>query len=336
MLEVAASKFSNASIHMKNTNLWAVFGAAIALLPSILVAQNNPPERKRLSVGPIVASKSVTEKVKSAGKENSLLQLLEALDTTLVNQINSSRKFDVVARKDRLKALLSEQDLGASGNVDPATAAEAMKLAGAQYLVLTTITDFSEGQEKLNFKSTGASASRDAVRANCSVEILDTTTGKLLASAIFRGRESIVSREGLPATEGEAIGKLVDRLSGEIVNRIVDELFPAKVAAKLGSQVTLNRGESGGASVGQVWLVFALGEEVVDPDTGEKLGQNEVEIGKVTISRVTPKMSYAEATEDNGIAVGNIVRPVKIESKEPADPKAKSAGSVADKVKNDL
>lgn len=321
---------------MKIRPFCSFVAGAVALFSTSVFSQNAAPEKKRVSIGPIVAAKSVVEKATRGGSANALLQLQEALDTTLVHQINSSRKFEVVARKDRLKALLEEQEFGGSGNVDPATAAEAMKLAGAQYLVKTTITDFGQGQEKLNFKTTGASANREVVRVNCLLEILDTTTGKVLATADFRGRESIVSKEGLPAADGEALGKLADRLSAEIVGRIVGELFPAKVVAKLGSQVTLNRGESGGASVGQVWLVYALGDEVVDPDTGEKLGQNEIEIGKISISRVSPKLAYAEVSEDNGIAVGNIVRPAKVEAKETAAPKPKGSESLNDKVKNDL
>ncbi len=75
----------------------------------------------------------------------------------------------------------------------------------------------------------------------------------------------------------------------------------------MGTQITINR-EGAGVKVGEVWTVFALGDEITDPDTGEKLGRNEAEIGTITISRVTAKLSYGEASEDNGIAVGNVVR----------------------------
>ena len=303
------------------------------------LAQGTPaPEKKRLCIGPIVAVKSAMQKAQGAGKADSLTQALESLDTTLVDQVNASRKFEVVARKDNLKSLLNEQEFGASGNIDPATAAQAFKLAGAQYLLVTTITDFVMGKEALKFEGVGASASREAVRISCGIQIYDTSTGKLIESAKFRGQEANVSREGSATADGQALVKITDKLAADILNKIVDVIYPAKVVAKLGSQITINRGEGAGAGIGQTWSVFALGEDVVDPDTGEKLGKNEAEIGKIKITRVTAKMSYGDAMEDNGIAVGNVARPVQ-GSAEPAAPaaeKAAPAKSVADKAKSDM
>src|SRR6266567_296747 len=155
--------------------------------------QNNPvPEKKRLCIGPIVAIKTAAQKASKDGQADTLQQTLETLDTTLIDQVNASRKFEVVARKDALKSILNEQEFGASGNVDPATAAQAFKLAGAQYLVLTTATDFVMGNEAIKFEGIGAAASREAVRINCSIQIYDTTTGKLIESARFRGQDANV------------------------------------------------------------------------------------------------------------------------------------------------
>jgi hypothetical protein len=331
-------------LHFPAANSWicqiaicCVIFAAIALPVS---AQNSQtPEKKRLCIGPIVAIKSAAQKALKAGQGDTLQQAIESLDTTLVDQANASRKFDVVARKDTLKSLLNEQDFGASGNVDPATAAQAFKLAGAQYLMLTTITDFVMGKEALTFEGIGASADREAVRVNCSIQIYDTTSGKLVESARFRGEEANVSRSGNVTADGASLTKITDRLAGEILTRVIDVVYPAKVAAKLGSQVTINRGEGTGIQPGQVWTVFALGEEITDPDTGEKLGRNEAEIGAIKITRVTAKLSYGETSEDNGIAIGNIVRPKQAEpTQAPAaiSPQPAPAKSLADKVKDDF
>jgi curli biogenesis system outer membrane secretion channel CsgG len=300
------------------------------------------PEKKRLCIGPIVAIKAATQKASKAGQGDTLEQALETLDTTLIDQVNESRKFEVVARKDSLKSILNEQDFGASGNVDPATAAQAFKLAGAQYLVLTTVTDFVMGNEAVKFEGIGAAANREAVRISCSIQIYDTTTGKLIESARFRGQDANVSREGSATADGATLTKITDRLAAEILNRIVDVIYPAKVAAKLGTQITINRGEGAGVAVGQTWTVFALGEEITDPDTGEKLGRNEAEIGKIIITRVTSKLSYGEASEDTGIAVGNIVRPQQA-SEQPETPSPTNSPAteqkpkdITDKVKGDL
>ena len=57
--------------------------------------------------------------------------------------------------------------------------------------------------------------------------------------------------------------------------------------------VSLNRGEGAGIAVGDVYDVFAEGEALVDPDTGEVLGSNEVKVARVEVAQVLPKFSKA-------------------------------------------
>ena len=305
-------------------------------LPQVAFAQNSaPPSKKRLAVGPIIAIKAIEQKALKANQADALHQALETLDTTLIDQINASRKFEVVARKDALKSIQQEQDFGASGFVDQSTAAEMMKISGAQYLVLTTITDFAIGSESVKFEGIGVAAKRESVRISCSIQIYDATTGKLLESAKFRGQESNSAREGSPTADGATLTKITDSLSANILNRIVDVIYPAKVAAKLGTQITINRGEGAGVSLGQLWSVYALGDQIVDPDTGEKLGGNEAEVGQFKITRITAKLSYGDALEDNGITVGNITRPKQVEA--PVNPTTKpQTKSLAEKAKDDF
>jgi hypothetical protein len=53
---------------------------------------------------------------------------------------------------------------------------------------------------------------------------------------------------------------------------------------------------------------FALGEELIDPDTRESLGREEIFIGKAKIMSVLPKTSTAEILEDFGITKEAILR----------------------------
>ena len=64
-------------------------------------------------------------------------------------------------------------------------------------------------------------------------------------------------------------------------------------------------------SVGDVFNVYAVGEELIDPDTKESLGREEVKVGQVKIAELTPKTSKAEVMEDTGLTAGAILRKVK-------------------------
>jgi len=47
---------------------------------------------------------------------------------------------------------------------------------------------------------------------------------------------------------------------------------------------------------------------LIDPDTKESLGREEVKVGKVKISQVNPKTSMATILEDTGIDAGAVLR----------------------------
>lgn len=283
-----------------------------AWLPFAALAQEG---KATLCVSSVTPTPSLKAAMTAAGKALSLGRVVEAFDSQLVSAINTTRKFDIVGRSD-LKDILKEQELGASGNVDVKTAAQAGKLAGAQYLLVTTIDDFEDSTEKMEFKTLKLVGLKRKIRLSAVAKIYDSTTGKLLESAnIQTDRKD----ERSDATELNKNAELTDALLLEavketaerIANRVADVIFPARVLAKRDNEVTINRGEGAGVAVGQVWNVFALGEELIDPDTKESLGREEIYVGKVRVVSLTPKTCKAEILEDRGIDKGAVLRPAK-------------------------
>ena len=90
--------------------------------------------------------------------------------------------------------------------------------------------------------------------------------------------------------------KIAEEMGSKTANRVVDVIYPAKVIALTGPQATINRGDGTGIKKGQMWDVVALGEEMIDPDTGESLGGSEVKVGSLRIDRVTPKFSNVSSS----------------------------------------
>jgi curli biogenesis system outer membrane secretion channel CsgG len=281
-----------------------------ALLPLAAAAQ----EKSTLAIASIKPTPSLSSTLRP-DKKTEFARIIESLDSQLIDRVNATRKFDIVGRSD-LNEVIKEQDLGASGNVDPKTAAKAGKLTGAKYLLVATVDDFQDYIERATFEGTGRTATKRVFRFSIVGKIYDSTTGKLLESANFQtGNDAfkqIQQERDYSVKDGELSDEMmvaVSRTMAEkIANRVTDVIYPAKVLAKRDTVVTINRGEGAGVAVGDVFNVFALGDEMIDPDTKESLGRDETKVGKVKITEVTPKFSKAEALEDTGINTGAILR----------------------------
>jgi curli biogenesis system outer membrane secretion channel CsgG len=282
-----------------------------ALLPVLVSAQEG---KSTLAVSSIKATPSLAASVKP-DKKLEMNRIIESLDSQLVDRINATRKFDVVGRSD-LKDVVGEQDLGGSGNVDAKTAAQAGKLTGAKYLLVATVDDFQDYVEKATFEGTGRTATKRVFRFSVVGKIYDSTTGKLLESVNLQtgsdAFKQIQQERNYVVKDGELSDEMMVAVSRnmaeKIANRVADVVFPAKVLIKRDNAITINRGEGGGMTVGTVFNVYALGQELIDPDTKESLGREEVKVGKVKITQVNPKTSQAEILEDTGIDAGAILR----------------------------
>lgn len=84
----------------------------------------------------------------------------------------------------------------------------------------------------------------------------------------------------------------------------VQKIVPAhygslpKVAAELDSyQVAINRGANDGIEIGDRFLVFQLGDEIEDPDTGESLGLLEIVRGRAKVVHLQERMATLESIE---------------------------------------
>jgi hypothetical protein len=121
------------------------------------------------------------------------------------------------------------------------------------------------------------------------------------------------SREDVGVTKtGDAKDELLHELTmktaQQAAQHVTDWVFPAKIIARTDKTVTINRGQGSAVAVGQTWDVFALGDEMKDPDTGASLGREEIAAGKVKITSVQPLFSKGEVVEDMGVDKGQVVR----------------------------
>ena len=296
----------------------SIFKTGLALLAAVaLPALAYAQEKATIAIASIKPTPSLVSALRP-DKKTSLDRIVESLDSQLVDRISATRKFDVVGRTD-LNEVLKEQDLGASGNVDAKTAAKAGKLAGAKYLLVATVDDFQDYVETATFEGTGRTATKRVFRFSIVGKIYDSSTGKLLESANYQtGNDEfkqIQQERSYSVKDGELSDEMMVAVAQtsatRIATHVADVIFPPKVLIRRDNVVTINRGEGGGVAVGDIFNVFAQGEELKDPDTGEVLGREEVKVGKVKISQVNPKTSLADIVEDTGIDKGAVLHKVQ-------------------------
>lgn len=283
---------------------------SLILVCAPALAQNS----NTLAVGRISANKALSTKMARANKSLQLEQVTEAMDSQLIDRLNAGRKFKIVAGS-ALKDVIKSQDLQNSGNYnlsDPVTAQQ-FKAAGIKWLLVTVFDDFEDQTQRLNDPQTQTTTTVRRLRMTASCQIYDTTTGRMMESASTtlstnRNAETLNEATNDAEITDDMLLPLVRRMAEWVSTKVSDVAFPIKVIARTDKQVTINRGEDSGVSVGQIFTASAQGAELKDPDTGEVLGREEVAVGKVRITEVTPKFSKGEVLEDFGVAIGAVLR----------------------------
>ncbi len=164
---------------MNRKNLVAFCALVVLLAPAALQA-----------AGPVMAVNDFTNNVTgiywwSGGVGRDLAGML-------TNELASTGAFQMVER-DKLDAILDEQDLGASGRVSSSTAAKIGKMVGAEYLVTGTVTAFEQSSKKgggLRFRGISVGGKKAETYLAVDIRVVDTTTGVVAFTRTVEGRST--------------------------------------------------------------------------------------------------------------------------------------------------
>ncbi len=232
----------------------------------------------------------------------------------------------VVFERQTLGDVMGEQDLAASGRAQKSKSAETGKLTSAQILIKGTITEFvlkgGGSGSGFGFMGISLNANKEEAHIGLIIRLIDTTTGQVLGSHRVEGKaKSGGFKIGLDIAGvdfstgafkktplGKATQIAIDNAVEFIAARLKDLPFQGRIIKAKGEKVFLTAGKRTGASVGDVFSVYVVDEELIDPDTGESLGAEEEKIGTLEILQVKEKYSKARILSGKDFKRGHIIR----------------------------
>lgn len=273
---------------------------ALAFAPAL--SAQDAAGKKKLAITKITAAPAVAKRMNHQGVGLSLDSVLEALESQVYDRVLNTRRFEVLERADA-DALAKES--GAAG--------EAFNFNKADYLLTIRVDSFNDRMEERRLAALGKTVRARTIELSAVAKVTEVATQRAIASANFKvsRRDSENRSENTTERVGEGSDDLliqaVSEIAQKIAGRTADVVSPARVIGKRDKIVTINRNDQSGIKVGQTWQVFVLGDDLVDPDTGEK-SREEVLVGTVKVTRVTPQNSQAEILEDTGVDKGAVIR----------------------------
>lgn len=239
------------------------------------------------------------------------------IDTAFSQNKTLSDLFTVVER-DKLALVMKEQGLATAGALDPQTAAKVGKLLGVRYIVTGAIDKFAVNKTGAAIGRLGVGGNIVTGTASINVRFIDTTSAERIVSVaadaevrkgggFFKGTS--VSRDAEWGLASETIEKASQGVVARLVEppmlaRIKTAAVPAgtvggleaKIAKVDGTRAFLTVGASSGIKVGDTFVIFNIGEPIVDPDTGQKLGAEEKQVGEATVTEVQDRFAIVTVT----------------------------------------
>ncbi len=226
-----------------------------------------------------------------------------AADVFMTELLNTGT-FSVIERA-RLNDILKEHNLVAQGGVTPQSAVQLGKLLGAQLMVVGSITEFGTEVHGARFRGIGGNVA--TYRCMIDVRVINVETSEILyadrqgsnyrgvavgINSFEAGRDADYGKVA-GATMSGAVEKLVAGLADASANLASSSGF-GMIADVDGGDVYINRGSVDGIKPGDKFRVIRLGKKIIDPETGQVMGQKREDAGVIQVVDVMDKMSICK------------------------------------------
>lgn len=259
--------------------------------------QDVQENRRRIAVYPVeVEANDLRLGKQTPNAQEASRRLTQAIVRALVG----SRRFSVLDR-DMQKAIEAEQRFVATGHVPVAEKAMLGRRLGADYLLVTRLTEMDMRTAPTINRITGETLYQGEGMATLEARIVIPATGQIMWSHTLNTDLEDLGID--PADQGAMPQQVYNAMGNELVFQAVDVIYPLRVVENLGDTIVLNQG---GTLIqpGQRWAVYDIGRPYSDPYHGEALAHRENWCAEVEITHVTERIAQARvlkgAVEGNG------------------------------------
>ncbi len=258
----------------------------------------------------------------------------QGVSDLLTTKLFQSGKYTVIERS-RIAEILQEQDLAASGRIDPSTAAQIGRVLGADAVVIGSVTRFNLDEEggSVSVFGIGASNRTRTAEVALTARIVNTTTAEIVSvaessasadrssggvsiSILGSGGSSANNDSELLSTAAEqAVSDLATQLASAAPQLAalpqVTPVIDATVADISGNTVIINKGSQDGFRTGMRLSIERVDREVTDPETGEVLRRVTTPIGQIELTEVDARSGVGRIISGTGFQVGDKARAVQ-------------------------
>lgn len=212
---------------------------------------------------------------------------LAGLNRLVEEALLATGRFNILSRTDRA-AFDSEREFIKGADAGRQEVARTGQAMGADYILVVEVSQFSskENQREV-IRLTNEIITQSGFQGLLSLRLFEFSSRRLVWSSSIRFSELGISESRITH---DILVKALEAPSRSLVSALVDHMFPILVLKQDGAHLVINRGQ-GAVVLGQRFSVFASGDELKDPQTGELLGRHERHVATGVIADVRPKFS---------------------------------------------
>ncbi len=295
---------------------WLFFAVALFVGVTSAIAQEKGGGEENLIPPPPKDALKYTIKVEKFANESGWSgqwRIGRGMTTVMIDMLNKSGWFIVLGDNEMRGAAMKEQDFAASGRVIHGKRTPKMgRMTPAQLILRGSITNVQESGSMhggINIMGINVGGGSRSAEINFTIYIINAETGQVVASKSVVGRSgergfrlgyygsALGGLSGMfGGTEKDNVMEAAENAIGKAIRFMVQQLdnipWEGTVVLVKGNKVIINRGSREGVKPGRIFKVGSV-EQIVDPDTGEVLDSEMTEVGRVKVTKVKKKISYA-------------------------------------------